>query len=56
VSTDLLSAIDEWRANQPGIPTRPEAIRQLVELGLKRRSRSSPRKLASHNGGAPESR
>jgi metal-responsive CopG/Arc/MetJ family transcriptional regulator len=31
----LLSELDEWRASQPGIPTRPEAIRRLVEMGLK---------------------
>ena len=29
-----LSAIDEWRAKHD-IATRPEAIRRLVELGLK---------------------
>jgi hypothetical protein len=30
-----LSAIDEWRRRQPDLPTRGEAIRRLVELGLK---------------------
>ena len=27
-------AIDQWRAKQPGIPSRAEAIRRLVEKGL----------------------
>jgi hypothetical protein len=31
----LTSAIDHWREKQDGGPTRPEAIRRLVELGLK---------------------
>jgi hypothetical protein len=29
-----LSAIDEWRHKQPDLPTRPRAIRRLVELAL----------------------
>src|ERR1700674_867998 len=31
----LLSAVDDWRSAQDEAPSRPEAIRQLVELGLK---------------------
>jgi hypothetical protein len=27
-------AIDRWRGAQPGIPSRAEAIRRLVEKGL----------------------
>ena len=34
VPTELTDAIDEWRAEQRPIPTRPEAIRRLVELEL----------------------
>ena len=34
VDTELLKLIDEWRRNQDDVPTRPEAIRRLVELGL----------------------
>ena len=30
-----LDAIDAWRRKQPDIPTRTEAIRRLVALGLK---------------------
>ena len=30
-----VSAIDEWRRRQPDLPSRSEAIRRLVELGLK---------------------
>jgi hypothetical protein len=29
-----IDAVDAWRATQPGIPTRPEAIRRLVEIAL----------------------
>ena len=31
---DALDRIDAWRADQEGTPTRPEAIRRLVEIGL----------------------
>jgi hypothetical protein len=31
----LTSAIDQWRGKQDDEPSRPEAIRRLVELGLK---------------------
>lgn len=31
---DLLSAIDAWRKEQHDLPTRPEAVRRLVELGM----------------------
>jgi hypothetical protein len=29
-----LTAIDEWRRAEPDLPSRPEAIRRLVDLGL----------------------
>jgi hypothetical protein len=32
----VLRLIDAWRAEQEGEPSRPEAIRALVELGLKK--------------------
>jgi hypothetical protein len=32
----MLGAIDEWRAAQIDEPTRAEAIRRLVERGLKK--------------------
>jgi hypothetical protein len=31
----LTGAIDKWRDKQDDLPSRPEAIRRLVELGLK---------------------
>ena len=31
---DLLEAIDAWRKSQSDLPTRPEAVRRLVELGM----------------------
>ena len=30
----LLNAIDSWRKTQDDLPTRPEAVRRLVELGM----------------------
>ena len=30
-----VAAIDEWRRKQADLPSRSEAIRRLVELGLK---------------------
>jgi uncharacterized protein len=34
VSAELLEQIDDWRRRQTDIPSRAEAIRQLVELAL----------------------
>ena len=30
----LLANLDKWRGRQPGKPSRPEAIRRLIEAGL----------------------
>jgi hypothetical protein len=30
-----ISAVDDWRRAQSDMPTRPEAIRSLIEAGLK---------------------
>ena len=30
----MLDAIDSWRKEQDDLPTRPEAVRRLVELGM----------------------
>ena len=35
IAVDGLRAIDDWRRHQDDLPGRPEAIRRLVELGLK---------------------
>jgi len=29
-----IAKLDQWRSRQPDLPSRPEAIRRLVELGL----------------------
>jgi hypothetical protein len=34
-----LKAIDDWRRGQPDLPGRPDAIRRLVELGLRKGKR-----------------
>jgi hypothetical protein len=31
-----LDRVDAWRRSQSDLPTRPEAIRRLIELGLER--------------------
>ena len=31
----ILAEIDEWRRAQPELPSRTDAIRRLVEMGLK---------------------
>tara|TARA_R100001143_G_C3293917_1_gene102510 strand:- start:17 stop:223 length:207 start_codon:yes stop_codon:yes gene_type:complete len=35
VSEDWLSQIDDWRRHQDDLPSRAEAIRRLIEQGLK---------------------
>ncbi|MFH0303081.1 hypothetical protein AAFX91_39210 [Bradyrhizobium sp. 31Argb] len=35
MSSDDVDAIDAWRRKQDDLPSRSEAIRRLVELGLK---------------------
>lgn len=32
---DAIAALDQWRAKQPDVPSRPEAARRLIEIGLK---------------------
>jgi hypothetical protein len=34
VSDEFIESIDEWRRKEPDLPSRAEAIRRLVELGL----------------------
>ncbi len=34
VDEDLLARIDGWRAQQPDVPARTEAVRRLIEVGL----------------------
>jgi hypothetical protein len=34
-SPEIVRLVDEWRREEPDLPGRPEAIRRLVELGLK---------------------
>jgi hypothetical protein len=35
LQAENLEKLDEWRRHQPDIPGRPEAIRRLLEFGLK---------------------
>jgi len=38
-SRAFLESLDKWRRQQPDLPSRAEAIRRLVELGLKKGKR-----------------
>lgn len=33
---ETLARVDEWRRQQPDLPSRAEAFRRLVELGLQK--------------------
>jgi len=35
VDDDLLKRLDDWRRKQEDVPSRPEAIRRLMEMALK---------------------
>jgi hypothetical protein len=37
---ELAEPLDDWRRNQPDIPSRAEAMRRLAELGLKAKRKS----------------
>jgi hypothetical protein len=51
VSEDFLKSIDRWRQKQEDQPSRAEAIRRLVEIGLSndapRRQKRVPRESAA---------
>jgi hypothetical protein len=51
VDADFLKAIDEWRRKQDDVPTRPEAIRRLVDLGLKAKPKADLRSKSIPIGG-----
>jgi len=36
VQPEMAKELDDWRRKQDDLPGRPEAIRRLVELGLKK--------------------
>jgi AMMECR1 domain-containing protein len=39
MTVETLGTIDNWRRQQDDLPGRPEAIRRLVDLGLKGKSK-----------------
>jgi hypothetical protein len=39
IEAEMLAKIDEWRRRQEDLPSRAEAVRRLIELGMKARSR-----------------
>jgi hypothetical protein len=39
MTTTALKEVDDWRRKQDDLPGRPEAIRRLVELGLRAKSK-----------------
>ena len=40
--TDLLRKVDDWRRQEPDLPSRSEAIRRLIEAGLSKTSTAPP--------------
>jgi metal-responsive CopG/Arc/MetJ family transcriptional regulator len=44
VGDDFLKRLDEWRRRQNDLPSRPEAIRRLIKLGLHSRDRRVEKK------------
>jgi len=40
LGTSVLQDVDEWRARQTDLPSRAEAVRRLIEVGLRATSRS----------------
>ena len=39
VQPDMAKQLDDWRRKQDDLPGRPEAIRRLVEIGLKAKAK-----------------
>jgi hypothetical protein len=39
VQPDMAKLLDDWRRKQDDLPGRPEAIRRLVEVGLKAKAK-----------------
>jgi hypothetical protein len=39
VQPDMAKMLDDWRRKQDDLPGRPEAMRRLVELGLKAKAK-----------------
>jgi metal-responsive CopG/Arc/MetJ family transcriptional regulator len=37
IQPEMLKRLDEWRREQPDLPSRPEALRRLAEQALARR-------------------
>lgn len=55
IHDDLVKRIDEWRRCQEDLPNKPEAIRRLVELGLRVRASSSRKKYSGKRTWAQQS-
>jgi hypothetical protein len=49
LSDDFIAKVDAWATRQDGGATRSEAIRRLVELGLKAKAPVRPRKPGSRS-------
>jgi metal-responsive CopG/Arc/MetJ family transcriptional regulator len=49
-SKRFVQQVDEWRRAQPELPSRSEAIRRLVEVGLATEAAAKPRHEKSETG------
>lgn len=39
IQPDMAKALDDWRRRQDDLPGRPEAIRRLVQIGLRSKAK-----------------
>lgn len=44
IANDVIDQIDEWRVDQPGRPSRSQAVRQLLDLALAAEKAKRPKK------------
>jgi hypothetical protein len=42
LSREQLTALDDWRRNEPDLPGRTEAIRRLMDIAMAARKRGRP--------------
>lgn len=48
IDRDMLSAIDDWRRSQSDLPTRPEAVRRMLNRLLKRATEPTAAEIAQY--------
>jgi len=49
---EFLRRVDDWRRQQPELPSRAEAIRRLIEAGLRAETAPAPKAAGRKKAGA----